>query len=556
MQGYVEYSVIRKKHKRAKKNSGGISVFVAEFLNKYVTRLKSRSENLLWLHINLKKSKGRFNIILGTIYVSPEGSTMHNEENLFQTLMDELIQFRVTYNDDRVIILGDFNGYTSCENDFLDNNLDRWDFFQEGCYVANLPKRCNKDVREVNKQGRELLNFCINSSMCIANGRVGMDKNIGDFTCYYGMPSTIDYMLTDYDVLNCISDFHVCNRLESHHLPITCTVDVSADLGSREEIFAKCDLKRFRMKEGMEQTFLERFQSCNVQEIDRFISNDDFEGAVKHLNQCIIQSAGDLGENRIRNRKWNLHEPWFNDSCLVLKEACINMLRKFRSCRNTETLSELKEAKKHYRNVYKQQKHDYKEKERADLIRTLKSQDSREFWQIVRKHTQTKVEGGNVPLPEWATYFRTLFKKPSTVVTYNIELGEQVHNIILDREINLQDVTKAIDSLRSGKAPGYEGISAEFFKLLKPYIGGHLVNIFNALFKNAYFPEIWTKSLIVPLPKKGDLTKPTNYRGISLLPIFSKIYTHILKQRLVKWCEVEGKICKEQAGFRKKLQYN
>ena len=51
--------------------------------------------------------------------------------------------------------------------------------------------------------------------------------------------------------------------------------------------------------------------------------------------------------------------------------------------------------------------------------------------------------------------------------------------------------------------------------------------------------------------KKGDLTQPENYRGISLLPIFSKIFTHILKDRLLKWCETENLICDEQAGFRK-----
>ena len=37
-------------------------------------------------------------------------------------------------------------------------------------------------------------------------------------------------------------------------------------------------------------------------------------------------------------------------------------------------------------------------------------------------------------------------------------------------------------------------------------------------------PDQWITSIIVPLPKKGDLSLMTNYRGISLLSIAAKVY--------------------------------
>jgi hypothetical protein len=49
-------------------------------------------------------------------------------------------------------------------------------------------------------------------------------------------------------------------------------------------------------------------------------------------------------------------------------------------------------------------------------------------------------------------------------------------------------------------------------------------------------------------PKKGDLTKCDNWRGISLLSIPSKIFGKILVNRMKK--EVENILRKEQAGFR------
>ena len=61
-------------------------------------------------------------------------------------------------------------------------------------------------------------------------------------------------------------------------------------------------------------------------------------------------------------------------------------------------------------------------------------------------------------------------------------------------------------------------------------------------------PTIWLKSQIIPIPKKGDLTLPTNYRGISLLPIAAKIYNKLLLNRIRP--EVEPILRKNQNEFR------
>ena len=45
-------------------------------------------------------------------------------------------------------------------------------------------------------------------------------------------------------------------------------------------------------------------------------------------------------------------------------------------------------------------------------------------------------------------------------------------------------------------------------------------------------PTQWTKSLILPLAKKGDLKKCTNYRTISLISHPSKVLLKIINNRL------------------------
>ena len=60
---------------------------------------------------------------------------------------------------------------------------------------------------------------------------------------------------------------------------------------------------------------------------------------------------------------------------------------------------------------------------------------------------------------------------------------------------------------------------------------------------------IWNKSQIIPIPKKGDLSLPTNYRGISLMPIAAKIYNKLLLNRLIPF--VGPILPKNQNGFRR-----
>jgi hypothetical protein len=74
------------------------------------------------------------------------------------------------------------------------------------------------------------------------------------------------------------------------------------------------------------------------------------------------------------------------------------------------------------------------------------------------------------------------------------------------------------------------------------------------LFEHGIFPDEWSKSVIIPLFKKGNHNVTDNYRGISLLCVISKVFSFVLNNRLYSWAEKEKKIIEEQAGFRKGLQ--
>ena len=62
------------------------------------------------------------------------------------------------------------------------------------------------------------------------------------------------------------------------------------------------------------------------------------------------------------------------------------------------------------------------------------------------------------------------------------------------------------------------------------------------------FPELWLKSIIIPIFKKGNVNDTGNYRGISLLSHVGKLFTSLINLRLVKWSE-EHYILTDDAQF-------
>ena len=123
-----------------------------------------------------------------------------------------------------------------------------------------------------------------------------------------------------------------------------------------------------------------------------------------------------------------------------------------------------------------------------------------------------------------------------------------------DLEINLdaptkEEIIKAIKSLKSGKAPGNDQLSAELFKTDPALAADILLPLFHQIWHDEEIPKTWSEGNIIKLPKKGDLTNCNNWRGITLLSIPSKIFCKILINRIRE--TVDTQLRSEQAGFRK-----
>ena len=73
--------------------------------------------------------------------------------------------------------------------------------------------------------------------------------------------------------------------------------------------------------------------------------------------------------------------------------------------------------------------------------------------------------------------------------------------------------------------------------------------IFEESLKKGIFPDIWKKGNIIPAHKKEDKTLINNYRPISLLPIFGKIFERVIYNSLFNYFLSNKLFTPSQSGF-------
>ena len=116
------------------------------------------------------------------------------------------------------------------------------------------------------------------------------------------------------------------------------------------------------------------------------------------------------------------------------------------------------------------------------------------------------------------------------------------------RPILREEVEIAVASLKKGKSVGVDNIPAELIQAGGETIIDVLTEICNRIWRTGEWSTPWTQSLIITLPKKGNLQLCQNYRTISLISHSSKVVLKVILNRLKP--QAEEIIAEEQAGFR------
>ena len=86
-----------------------------------------------------------------------------------------------------------------------------------------------------------------------------------------------------------------------------------------------------------------------------------------------------------------------------------------------------------------------------------------------------------------------------------------------DHPILRTEVEAAVQSLKKGKSAGVDNIQAELIQAGGEDVITALTTICNKIWQTGKWATLWTQSLVITLPKKGNLQQFQNYRTISLI---------------------------------------
>ena len=127
----------------------------------------------------------------------------------------------------------------------------------------------------------------------------------------------------------------------------------------------------------------------------------------------------------------------------------------------------------------------------------------------------------------WQEYTEELYKNdPHDCDNFD---GRITH---LELDILECEVKWALGSITMNKTSGGEGIPVELFQIPKADAMKVLHSIYQQIWKTQQWPQDWKRSVLIPIPKKGNAKECSNYCTIALISHATKVMLKILQARL------------------------
>ena len=223
-----------------------------------------------------------------------------------------------------------------------------------------------------------------------------------------------------------------------------------------------------------------------------------------------------------------------------------------------EGAKEYREANRRIQKAVKKAKEDWIGAQCEEIETSLNKNNSKRAYQLVKDLTSEK-QGRSSTIQDKAGKCLTEEKDFSRWTEYCSELCNYEScgdNAVLDcsqspedlQPILCEEVEIAVASLKRGKSTGADNIPAELVQTGGETMIDVLTEICNRIWRTGKWPTPWIQSLIITLPKKGNLQLCQNYRTISLISHSSKVMLKVILNRLKP--QAEEIIAEEQAGFR------
>ena len=255
--------------------------------------------------------------------------------------------------------------------------------------------------------------------------------------------------------------------------------------------------------------------------------------------------------------------PWITSNVRKKILVCNSLYKSFTiNGRNVLDLEKFQESCKSLNDIISKSKNEYYNRIAIKLNDPKTS--SKAYWSILKSFFGDKkipvippILSNNQYVTDFkakADLFNIYFSNQCSLLNNSSVLPLDINPILhpsLDTfNIESDQILKIIRSLDINKSHGYDNISARMLKICDSSIVKPLLMIFRNSLNEGVFPSLWKKGNITPIHKKGDKDNINNYRPISVLPLFGKLFEKLIYNALYKYLEDNHILDANQSGFR------
>jgi exonuclease III len=514
------------------KHQYGVGFIVRKEVVKSVISCSPISSRLISIRISAKPH----NLTVIQVY-APTSDHEEDEVESFYEGIEQVI--KKTPKKDILIIMGDWNAKVGPDS-----------FEQWSGTVGKF------GWGETNERGIRLLEFAQSHRLTIANTLHPHKKSR---TVTWQSPggsiqNQIDYILVPRRFKSSI------NKAQTRSFP-------GVDIGSDHNLVLtrlKLKLKSNRSNKSSRIRFnLDRLKDPKVAEIfqaqvgGKFaaltIVNQDVDNLANTLKEVLISTA-----EEVIGRKRSKKQQWVTDEILDLCDKRRTLKKEKQS--NKAAVDKYRMINRKIRKEMKQAKEEWIDNQCRTMEDSMATGNSKKAYETLRNLTKSQqmpvsvIDDSNGKLltertevlGRWTEYCIELYNhkiNPDTGILQN-KLVRELNSL----PVMPSEVEEAVRSLKGDKSPGVDDVPAELLKHGGEAVSTILTTICKKIWEDKKWPKEWTQSLIIPLPKKGNLKQCQNYRTISLISHPSKVMLKVLLKRLKPMAEEI--LAEEQAGFR------
>lgn len=223
---------------------------------------------------------------------------------------------------------------------------------------------------------------------------------------------------------------------------------------------------------------------------------------------------------------------WFTTKSIRLIKVKRHYLKMFRLTRQQNYNLKFKE---HRKLVKSNIKHDYGSY-LSDISDSV-TRDPKKMWSFINNmKNETRIPGSMTvgetvtSMPQnitnaFAAHFQSVYLP---AIPSPLGSGYSNTSTITVDELTEPDFLDAVSEMKAGFSAGPDSIPAFLVRDCRYVLMRPLLHIFNLILKTAVYPECWKTSKITPVYKSGGRGYIKNYRPISLICNFSKIFEKML----------------------------